>query len=333
MVTALWRFWWQRGLLGQGRRWLEWALSLPAGPALRARLLLLSGQFAYWSGEIVAAQAFYEASLSIYRESGDTAAIAWTLHRLGLTIAERGDTERGLALCQESIALSRSLGDERCLAYALQTACNVARMAGERDRPEVYAEEALALCRASGNQLLTPYPLRQLMTMALTRGDDARARALGEECLALAREIEDPHAIVSVHTDLLRLARRQHDLAETEARGREGLSVLHRIGANQYAAAMLEIMAWAAAERGQPERAAVVLGVASASRQASGAVRDVLDRSAYDETLAATRAAAGDERFAAAWARGQSLSLNEAIAAALPPIESVGEHTATTGAP
>jgi predicted ATPase/transcriptional regulator with XRE-family HTH domain len=333
MVAALWRFWWQRGLIMQGRHWLDWALSLPADPSFRARLLLLAGQFAYWSGEMTTAQAYLEAALTIYRACNDTAEIAWTLHRLGLTLAERGDPQRGLALCEESIALCRTLDDARGLAYALQTASNVARMGGERDRPEVYAEEALALCRASGNQLLTPYPLRQLLMVALTRGDDARARALGEESLALAREIEDPHANLSVLTDLLRLARRQHDIEETEKRGREGLSVLRRVGANQYAEAMLEIMAWAACERGQPERAAVVLGAASAMRESRGAGRDVLDRSNFDETLAAVRAAAGDERFAAAWARGQSLSLNDAIAEALPPIESVGEHTATTGTP
>jgi len=333
MAAALWRFWWQRGQVAQGRRWLDWALSLPAGSSLRAGLLLRAGQLAYWGGDMAAAQAFYEASLTLNRECDDTVEIAWILHRLGLTIAERGETERGLALCEESIALSRTLDDERGLAYALQTAGNVARMAGDRGRPEVYAEEALALCRASGNQLLMPYPLRQLMMMALTRGDDLRARTLGEECLALAREIEDPHAIITVLTDLLRLARRQHDLEETEARGREGLSVLRRIGANQYAEAMLEIMAWAASERGQPERAAVALGAASALRRSSSAVRDVLDRSTYDETLADTRAAAGDERFAAAWARGQSLSLMAAIAEALPPIESAGEHTAKTDGP
>ena len=328
MAMALWRFWWQRGLMSQGRRWLEWALSLPAEPSLRARLLLLAGQFAYWSGEMHAAQAYLEASLGIYRQCDDTAEIAWTLHRLGLTIAERGEPERGLALCEESIALCRMLGDERGLAYALQTAGNVARMGGDRDRPEAYAEEALALCRASGNQLLTPYPLRQLLMVALTRSDDARARVLGEESLALAWAIEDPHAITSVLTDLLRLARRQRNLEETEARGREGLGVLRRIGANQYAEAILEIMAWAASERGQPERAAMVLGAASALRQASGTSRDVLDRAAYNETLAATRAAAGDARFAAAWARGQSLSLDAAIAEALPPIEPASEHSA-----
>jgi non-specific serine/threonine protein kinase len=111
-----------------------------------------------------------------------------------------------------------------------------------------------------------------------------------------------------------------------EARGREGLTVLRRVGANQYAEAMLEMMAWAAAARGQPERAAVVLGAASALRQSSGVTRDVLDRSAYDETLAAARVAAGEERYAAAWARGQSLTLGAAIAEALPPLDPAGEH-------
>jgi tetratricopeptide (TPR) repeat protein len=333
MATALWRFWWQRGLMAQGRRWLDWALSLPASPDLRAKLLQIAGQFANWSGEMTAAQAYLEAALTSYRACDDTAEIAWTLHRLGLTIAELGDPDRGLALAEESVAVNRMLDDERGLAYALQTAGNVARMSGDRDRAEGYAEEALALCRASGNQLLTPYLLRQLMVVALARGDDARAGAFGEESLALAREIEDPHAITATLTDLLRLARRHHGLKETEARGREGLSVLRRIGANQYAETMLEIMAWAAAERGQPERAAAVLGAASAMRRSSGASRDVLDRSAYETTLAAVRAAVGDERFATAWARGQSLSLSAAIAEALPPVEPVSEHIAKIDAP
>jgi predicted ATPase/transcriptional regulator with XRE-family HTH domain len=332
LAAALWRFWWQRGLMAQGRRWLDWALSLPAAPSLRAKLLQRAGQFAYWSGDMPAAQASLEASLTIYRELDDTTEIAWTMHRLGLTIAERGEPARGLALCEESIALCRTLDDARGLAYALQSAGNVARMGGDRDRPEVYAAEALALCRASRNQLLTPYPLRQLMVVALTRGDDARARAIGEEALALAREIEDPHAMLSILTDLLRLARRQSNLREMEARGREGLSVLRRVGANQYAEAMLEMMAWAASERGEPERATVVLGAASALRRSSGVSRDVLDRTAYDETLAAARAATGEERFAAAWARGQSLALSAAIAEALPPAESASEWPATSDA-
>jgi hypothetical protein len=97
--------------------------------------------------------------------------------------------------------------------------------------------------------------------------------------------------------------------------------VLRRVGGNQYSEAMLEMMARAAWERGQPERAAVVLGAASALRLSNGTSRDVLDRSAYDETMATTRAALGDERFTAAWTRGQSLSLSAAIAEAVPPIE------------
>lgn len=317
MVPALWRFWWHCGRLAQGRRWLDWALSLPSSASLRARLLQVAGQLAYWSGDMAAAEEYLEAALTIHRGGEDPAELAWTLHRLGLTLAERGDPERGLALCEESVALCRTRDDARGLAYALQSAGNVARMGGDRNRPEAYAEEALALCRASGNKLLTPYPLRQLMVVALTRGDDARARARGEEALALAREIGDPHAITAILLDLLRLARRQRKVEETAALGHEGLSVLRRVGANQYAEPMLEIMAWAAAQRGEPERAAAVLGAASALQRSSGASRDVLDRPAYDETLTGTRAALGDERFASAWARGQSLTLNAVIAEAL----------------
>ena len=101
-------------------------------------------------------------------------------------------------------------------------------------------------------------------------------------------------------------------------RGREALAVLRRLGASNSAAITLEIMAWTVQARGHGERAAAVLGAASALRESGGISRDVLDQSTYEETLATVRAAAGEDRFAAGWARGRALALDAAIAEALP---------------
>ena len=113
-------------------------------------------------------------------------------------------------------------------------------------------------------------------------------------------------------------------------RGREALAVLRRLGASNSAAITLEIMAWTVQARGHGERAAAVLGAASALREAGGISREVLDQSIYEETLATVRAAAGEDRFAAGWARGRALSLDAAIAEAFPPAErTVPTHGST----
>jgi predicted ATPase/DNA-binding XRE family transcriptional regulator len=333
VTAALWRFWWQRGPLTEGRRWYDWALSLPAEPSLRARLLVRAGQLAYWQGDVPIVRALYEASLALYREQDDMPGIASVLHRLGLLTADLGDVVRGLALCAESVALCRRLGDERGLAYALLSASAVAWMGGHADRAEACAEEALTLCRAAGTPLLTPYVLRTLMGVANLRGDGARARLLGEECLALFRAIEDPNGLMAALVDLLMLARRQDDLEAVETRGREALAVLRRLGLSRYTATTLEIMAWAAHARGQPERAAAALGAASALRDSTGVARDALERSSYEQTLAAARTAAGDGRFHAAWTRGRALSPDVAIAEALTEARGPAPSASPTEAP
>jgi len=65
------------------------------------------------------------------------------------------------------------------------------------------------------------------------------------------------------------------------------------------------------------ERVALLYGAATSLRTAIGAPLPSVDRTAHDHTITALRAALGDDAFAAAWAAGQALSLEHAIATAL----------------
>jgi hypothetical protein len=68
---------------------------------------------------------------------------------------------------------------------------------------------------------------------------------------------------------------------------------------------------------GQPLRGARLGGAAEAQREALGVPLAPATRSDQDQALRALRAALGEEGFAAAWAEGQALSLEEAVALAL----------------
>ncbi len=72
-----------------------------------------------------------------------------------------------------------------------------------------------------------------------------------------------------------------------------------------------------AMETGQPESAARLLGAAEAVRQAIGARLPPVERADYEATVQATRAALGDEAFAAARAAGLALTLEQVVAEAL----------------
>jgi hypothetical protein len=68
---------------------------------------------------------------------------------------------------------------------------------------------------------------------------------------------------------------------------------------------------------GQPERAARLLGAAEALLAVSGACIDRVDQAEYERIAAAARAQLEDQAWAAAWAGGQAMPLEQAICYAL----------------
>jgi hypothetical protein len=78
----------------------------------------------------------------------------------------------------------------------------------------------------------------------------------------------------------------------------------------------LEALAWAIGALGQHQRAAQLLGAADALWDAAGgsvatAVPDLVDE--HDKSVAATRAALGDQPFTAAFRRGRQMPLAQVL--------------------
>jgi hypothetical protein len=93
-------------------------------------------------------------------------------------------------------------------------------------------------------------------------------------------------------------------------------------GSAFHVAALLDSFASLAVAQGQAARAARLLGTAGAVRQASGvALASVYRQDFYDAIIAAVRAALDAGTLTAAWAEGQALSPDQAVAYALEPPE------------
>ena len=76
----------------------------------------------------------------------------------------------------------------------------------------------------------------------------------------------------------------------------------------------LEGFAALAGRRGKPERAAQLLRAAAAPRASIDDRTDPADSIQRDHALTAVRAALGEAAFAAAWADGRSMAMEQAIA-------------------
>ena len=79
----------------------------------------------------------------------------------------------------------------------------------------------------------------------------------------------------------------------------------------------LEYLAWALAAEGWAREATQLLAVVARERDEMGVVLFPIDRPHHEKAMETARSALGEEAFAAAWAEGETLSLDEAVARAL----------------
>jgi tetratricopeptide (TPR) repeat protein len=334
-----------------------------AAPLARARALNAAGNLARSQGDYYQAATLHSQALALRRELGDKQGIASSLSNLGVVTCMQGDQARGTALFSESLALQRELGDKPGMANSLTNLGNVvyrqgdyARAAalhqeslllwrelgnkkgianslinlgmvvyrqGDHAREAALQQESLALQRELGDKPGIANSLNNLGMEAQMRGDAMRAGALFEESLALQRELGDKPGIANSLNNLGMVARMQGHYDQAMALVREALSLGHIIGEVELVAEALENLAGLAVARGHPEWAARLGGAAEILREAVGMPLPPEQRVGHDQALAAMRAVLGEESFAATWAEGRALPLNEAVALALEGTEAV----------
>ena len=157
----------------------------------------------------------------------------------------------------------------------------------------------------------------QIGHLARAQGDDARAAACYDEALTLAQAGGYKDMIGSIRHNQAYLALHQGEYARAEASLVESLVVSRATEDWGQVAYGVAVMGGVAVAQGQPERAARLLGAAEAWFDVPGHTIDPPERAEHDGYIAAARAQLGEEAFAAAWAAGQALTLEQAIAEAL----------------
>jgi predicted ATPase len=322
LAGALFWFWDLRGHLSEGRRWLAGALeqtNWPGRTAARAKALYALAQT---EADNLVARSELEESAAIWREIGDKRGLALSLScsgSLGFIALYEGRVAAARAFFEEGVAIWRELNDQWGLATAFYgLAAAVRRDDTAAARPIV--EESVALFREVGDRYNLGGALCVLGGIAQSEGDLARARALYEESLALSRELDNKGSISIVLLFLGDLAQNQGDEQRALKLYQESLALVrHFLELKEWIGQCLVGIGGVASAVGQGEHAVRLLSAAETLLDTIGLSVSIWPevRADYDRYVATARAQLDEATFAAAWAEGCTMSLEQAIAYAL----------------
>jgi hypothetical protein len=186
-------------------------------------------------------------------------------------------------------------------------------------------EESLRMYRDLGRARGIAECLFFLGTLAYTQGNSRHAGELFEEGLMRFRASGDIFGVAMTLTHCGMVALDQGDDRLAGAYLAESLTLLWELGDRWQTALALEVVAGLAAVQGQrPDdtqpgglRAARLFGAVEALRETRGAPVLPQNREYYQRRVAVARAQLDETAFAAAWAEGRAMTLEQAVADAL----------------
>lgn len=324
LAGALAWFWMYRNYVSEGRAWAEGVLAAAGGsgqPRSCATALYSAGLLAWVQSDFVVAGTRLRESVRRYRETGDRRGLAFALSIVGMVACDQQEYSAGHDLCAESVAILRELNEPWGLALALYFYGNAAVKRGEYTAARPIYEESLALWGTLDDHWGRASALYRLGQVACKRGDYAKARLLHEEGLAIRRQIGQKIVLANSLNGLAEVAlcERQYDQATTYLA--ESLVLFQELDRTAGVADTLEAFAWAEADQTHQERAVRLWGAAQAQRDIAGTPRQFDAQQATTARIAAARAELEATTFAAAWAEGQAMTLEQAIAYALEETE------------
>lgn len=288
VAGSLGRFWIERGMLSEIRRWLE--RSLEGGDRHGA---------------------------------GFVSASSWLSGVLYL----QGEYEPALFAAEESLAAARTLDDPMRLQLALTNLANALEAMDRLQEGWPIEEEVLEIARQLWNEhpRLLVLALMNIGYSALIRGRYEEAIGYEEESVALAREIGDLGSEGVASCNLAQaslLLGRTHEAVDHLARA---VAVAIAIPDRLLQADSLVVLASLEVGRGDPRAAARLLGTSEAVRQALGYDFQPVERALHEETVARIRKEIDEADFSRAWAEGTVLDPENSLASAIGSSPANGE--------
>jgi predicted ATPase/DNA-binding CsgD family transcriptional regulator len=319
LCASLWRFWFERGYLSEGRLWLEESLAgASAASYARSRALSGSGVLAHYQGDYDRTEQLCSDALELSRSLNDAKGIAEAYAGLALVSRTRGDYAAAETLFREALDVYEELGDEEGVAQAVDRLAMCLVVAADMDRARPLFERSLALFRQLGDSHGVALGLYGL---AATRpaGASAAAQLYADESLDILRAVGDRRTYGKALWSAAEINVELGDVGTAAAQFEEALTLFVEFGDRWFGGIVLVSAGFLAAASGDAERAVRLVAVADAVRTALDVPLWPGFRARHESLLAETRSALGAQRFEAAWDAGIGIPLDAAVELIAPP--------------
>jgi predicted ATPase/DNA-binding CsgD family transcriptional regulator len=276
---ALLPYWIFYGVLGEPRRWLTQALEADKEPTvIRAKALAVAALLGLLQGDIDAALRLRDDGAALARRLDDGRVHAHTTHISGITAWAQGDLDTAIPLLAEALERSRTDGDDAYEVFINMLFLTIATALRGDEGSGACAEELMTAVQNIDADFMMAWATWALGMHHWRHGDNRRATELFKEALRL-----------------------------------------HCAYYNSWGYAWCtEALAWAAADDGQNQRAAGLLGATQASLRSLGGMGGFqMFAAAHERCEAQLRRALGDDAYAEAVHHGAELDTDETTAYAL----------------
>src|SRR5665811_1588160 len=319
LCCALFRFWLIRGMLAEGRAWLDAALA-PAWQArlpddLRSMVFTYSGWLALDQGDADHAESCGDRGLEIATRISHDSAIALACGLLAFVDIRQGFVSRAVERLDRSLLHYRAAGDNYHVAGALNNLALIALGAGDLERAASMFEKSRDAYLALGNPRGVSHGTHNRGIALYGLGQYDEALRCFRESYAIDRKAVDKRGSAVSLDHVGKCVRALGDPIMAWEAHAQSLPLRKEIGDPRGLLFWLEAMALWMAHAARPELAARTLGAIEVVRIGSNIpiYKNELGDHGATESLARERL--GDKSFEAHLARGRWLSLDEAVAA------------------
>ena len=253
-------------------------------------------------------------AIALFREAGDPWGLAACLEALGHVFREQGQHVRAVAAHEEALRLFQEMGNLAGAGFQIHCLGRIAYKQGDHATAVARYDEALSLARQMNYRISLGWGLWARGLVRRDTRDHHRAATCFDEALAIFRELEGNDGIAASMRELGWLRWLQDDGSGALALMRGALALPpNRHGTTE----LLVRIACVLAGQGRLRRAAVLLARAETERDAMGLVWEPAEQAGMDQALGAIQAGMAASDRSAAWAEGQAMTLEQAIAYAL----------------
>jgi tetratricopeptide (TPR) repeat protein len=329
LTGGLFWFWQTRGHISEGRSQLEKVLSnsseAPRKTPSYAKALWAAGGLAWIQADLLTARSHLEESVSLWHAFQPTnkLGLATSLRELGIVATYQGELEYAHKILDQSMDILQEVGDKWNLALARYNHGLVHESEGNFRVARENYHASLVLFR----ELEEPWGLSVALygfgRIAGRQSDYDTARSHLEESLKLSQKLDDPWSLASVFYLLGEIAQRQNDLERARKLFTKSLTLNQVVGDKAMIGFALHNLGNLASLLGELNMAARLLGAAQPLREDSTNTTSwsLIDQAQCEQDIANLRRALGDETFKTAWATGNGMSMDDAIAYAIAPLD------------